>query len=387
MLNVKLLLNLIAGLTCFLNIYCGIPYFGDQICADISFCIVDFKFDGQNFKICEFGEGRRSAFKGMNRFYWDKYWNYLKQFNLPIWHVGGFYLPKEFDEMRAPESLIKCGGAILPSLEKLEQCSKFKTLVNDRHIENPYKISNYKAIICTSFMDDKVRKFKEKYPNILIWDLATAFYVNSKINTVELLNDDEFSRYSPKFKILNRLNSCNVSNYAQESAKEIIKEFKCDYYVIKPACGTMGRGVFIVSRNELAKTLKYTLRLYNSKKKSRNIDSRFKSWVDDKSKLCLVQEFVGSKIIQVDGKLYEPTMRLIFILCYDNCVPKIEILGGYWKIPNVSLDEKCDLTMKLKSGTSHETKAEIDPEDYQKVTKILQEFMPRLYLKMLGRPI
>ncbi|MFH1254276.1 MAG: hypothetical protein V1646_02480, partial [bacterium] len=165
----------------------------------------------------------------------------------------------------------------------------------------------------------------------------------------------------------------------------IIEEFKCDYYVVKPACGTMGQGVFIVSKEELAKTLKYTLRFYDGKKKYKGIDSRFKSWVDDKSKLCLVQEFVGSKIIQVDGKSYEPTMRLIFILCYDNCVPKIEFLGGYWKIPNISLYENGDLTKKLKSGTSHETKAEIDPKDYQVVTKILQEFMPRLYLKMLGR--
>ncbi len=383
--NVKLLLNLIGGLTCFFNVYCRVPYFGDQICADISFCIVDFKFDGQNFKICEFGEGRRSAFKGMNRFYWDKYWNYLKQFNLPIWHVGGFYIPNEFDEMRATESLIKCGGAILPSLKKLEQSSKFKALVKDGPVKDPYKISNYKAIICTSFMDDSVRIFREKYPNVLIWDLATAFYVNSKINTVNILNDDEFGKYCPKFKILKRLDMCDVSGYAQKSAKEIIEEFKCDYYVIKPACGTMGKGVFIVSKEELAKTLKYTLRLYSSKKRPQNINPRFKSWADDKNDLCLVQEFVGSKIIQVGEKLYEPTMRLIFILCFDNCVPKIEILGGYWKIPNISLDENGDLTQKLKSGTSHETKAEISTEDYQKVTKILQDFMPRLYLKMLGR--
>jgi hypothetical protein len=346
---------------------------------------VDFKFDGHDFKICEFGEGRRSAFKGMNRLYWDKYWNYLKQFNLPIWHVGEFYLPNEFEEMRATDSLIRCGGAILPSLELLEKCSKFKALVKCP-VKDPYKISNYKAIVCTTFMDNRVSEFRQKYPNVLIWDLATAFYVNSKINTVELLSDPEFSKYCPKSKIFKRISTRNVSDYAQRAANEIIEEFQSDYYVIKPANGTMGKGVFIVAKDDLKYILKHTLKLYDKKKEqNQNVDARFKSWVDDKSRLCLIQEFVGSKIIQVNEKFYEPTMRLIFILCYDDHSPKIEILGGYWKIPNISLDQDGDLTKKLKSGTAHETKSEISTEDYLKATQVLKSFMPRLYLKMLNR--
>ncbi|MFH1831565.1 MAG: hypothetical protein ABH827_02065 [bacterium] len=394
----RLCVFVLAGVVFFDALFGGNSLSGldNNIRADISFCIVDLKFDGQPgsmFKVCEFGESRISAFKGLDEFYWGKFWRYLKRkFNLPIWYVGRYYMPEKFKEMRAYNALIKNGGQVLTFLNQLERNPKFKSLVGDRKIGDHSKISQYKAIICTASMDKQVKDFQKKYPNVLVLDLATADFVNSKIKTVKLLDDDEFRNYCPKFKVLKRIKQVDplaYAGYVHKTAQEILKEFNCDCYVIKPIADTMGRGVSIIPKDELGDALYSVLSLTAGKQgkiAGKKIDRFAKYWQKNRNNTCLIEEFAHSKIISVEDKLYDPTMRLIFILCYDNHVPKIEILGGYWKIPNVALNDVLgDFTVKHKSGTSHETKANIDPKDYRIVTSQFKDFMLHVYLKMLGK--
>ncbi|MCA9508924.1 MAG: hypothetical protein KC505_10935, partial [Myxococcales bacterium] len=64
-----------------------------QAPTDVSFCMADVKFDGENLKILEFGDCAESMFTGYNTLYgkgavWAEFWRYLKKFRVPIWYVG-----------------------------------------------------------------------------------------------------------------------------------------------------------------------------------------------------------------------------------------------------------------------------------------------------------
>jgi hypothetical protein len=99
----------------------------------------------------------------------------------------------------------------------------------------------------------------------------------------------------------------------------------------------------------------------------------------------LVEEFVPSKTITVGGVPYDPTMRVIFVLCFNNNVPRIDVLGAYWKTPPLALNETGNFTEKHKSHAAEQkyTSLPVDAADYQKVVEIMQQFMPKVYAKMI----
>ena len=84
----------------------------------------------------------------------------------------------------------------------------------------------------------------------------------------------------------------------------------------------------------------------------------------------------------IKDSLYDPTMRLVFTLHYDQGQVHITYLDAFWKIPVKSLDrENCSLTQRCKSkGT---IPAKVSSEDYEQVKKQFDAFMPSLYKKMI----
>jgi hypothetical protein len=355
--------------------------------VDISFCIADLKFDGQNLKICEFGEGCHSKFRGFNKLYgtgraWELFWIYMSQFNLPIWYVGASHDQKFKDEI-SYDTFTQCGGRFIGSIEALLKNKNFLNLVGYGDIKNRSSISNYKAIICVKHFNVETKEFRDKFPNVLIWDLGTAGYVNSKHKTTLLFEDDELSKYRPRAWLVKREAGSTYSRtYAQSAADQILEDKKVDYYVIKPVNGTMGQGILFVQGKNLQKTLAFVLKMG---KKNKNKEKDLSYWGMNKSSYCLVEEFVASKTVIADNIPYDPTMRVIFVLCYDNNIPRIDILGAYWKTPPLALNEKGHFIEKHKSHAAKQmhTAIPVDPEDYQKVTEIMHEFMPKIYAKML----
>ena len=360
----------------------------ESIPVDISFCIADLKFDGENLKICEFGEGCHSKFRGFHKLYgmgsaWALFWVYLSQFNLPIWYVGMPYSQQFKDEI-SYDTFTKCGGMLIDSISSLQKNRFFLNLVGRGSIKNKYSISDYKAIICVKNSNGMGKEFRAKFPNVLIWDIATAGYVNSKLKTTLLFQDDELSKYRPRAWLVKRdSDSYSYCTYVQSVTDQILKDKNVDHYVIKPINGTMGQGILFVQKKDLQKTLGVVLR---KNKKSKSKEKDFAYWVSSKSSYCLVEEFVSSKTVTVDGIPYDPTMRVIFVLCYDNNIPRIDILGAYWKTPPLALNESGKF---IEKHISHAAKQKysalpVDPEDYKKVNEIMQQFMPKIYAKMLG---
>lgn len=367
--------------------------------VDISFCIADLKFDGHNLKICEFGEGCHSKFRGFNKLYgmgkaWELFWIYLSQFNLPIWYVGSPNNQKFKDEI-SYDTFVKCGGRFIDSFASLKKNRNFLNWVGHGYMENKQSISNYKAIICVKNSSSPIKEFREKFPNVLIWDLGAASFVNSKYRTTLLFEDDELTQYRPKAWLVkrepvspySRAYGQNVTDYyqlyVQSAAEQILADKNVNYYVIKPVNGTMGQGILFVKDKDLQKTLSFVLR---NGKKNKTKDKNLSYWLTNKSNYCLVEEFMASKTVIADGIPYDPTMRVIFVLCYDNNVPRIDILGAYWKTPPLALDEVGRFIDKHKSHSAKQkySALPVDPEDYQKVTEIMQQFMPKIYAKMLG---
>ena len=98
--------------------------------------------------------------------------------------------------------------------------------------------------------------------------------------------------------------------------------------MIKPLNASRGNGVIIVDRLMLNRELKKIL----VDKETNPNDPTYKYWITTKNKTFLVEEFISSKIILLDGKHFDATMRVIFVLSHDMNNINIDFLGAYWKL-------------------------------------------------------
>lgn len=353
--------------------------------ADISFCIADIKFDGENIKICELGQGSRSRFKGYDALYgkgkvWTAFWEYLAKFQKPFWIVT----PENYAFTQKNISfnlndLKKFGGQLIPSLGALEDLQYLKKYIKRNNLSiNPCAISSYDAIVVTnhtSFGKGFFTEFNLRHPNILITDQAAAVFVNSKYETNELFKHKDLKKYRPKSMICKCI-------YDKNLVRSINKKLDCQKYVIKPLNASRGNGVIIVDRLMLNRELK---KILVDKETLDPNDPAYKYWITTKNKTFLVEEFISSKIILLDGKHFDATMRVIFVLSHDMNNINIDFLGAYWKLPARSLEEYGGLTNMHKSNINKNRKssAKVESQDFEPVKKEMTKAMLKAYALML----
>ena len=101
--------------------------------------------------------------------------------------------------------------------------------------------------------------------------------------------------------------------------------------------------------------------------------------------LALSEEDRSQKPIIIDEKIYDPTMRIVFVLYNNHGVAQVNFLGAYWKLPANSLDEQASLTERHKSKiySGRTSSARVDAQDFENVKKILEPVLCTAYLKML----
>lgn len=344
---------------------------------EISFCIADIKFDGTAIKICEFGEGIESRFKGYEALHhkgsmWAMLWAYLKEFNLPIWFIGRS--SQEYDTTSLRENGVK----ITPNLYSIEAQEDFKQAVKNSKKQKGFcQSSGIIAARTLQVHSSVITNFKEKHPEMIVLGQATNKFVRSKYHTSTLFDTNKLAAYKPKFKICTK-------RYSSTLAQSIIDELGCEIYVIKPIDSALGNGVLLVEKENLDDTLRIILK-DRQELESFKSDMSYYHWKRDEKEFFIVEEYAPSKTLYVNGKPYDPTMRVIFSMHNKAGNIVINFFDAYWKLPIKSLDQEGTLTEKHKSriGSNLTCSMLVDYTDFEMVKALLSKALPKLYLKML----
>ena len=80
-------------------------------------------------------------------------------------------------------------------------------------------------------------------------------------------------------------------------------------------------------------------------------DPAYTAWKKDSFDSFIVEEFVASDPIAIphlENRIYQPTMRVAFLLVYNKQCHHVHFLGGYWKTPSLSLMKKAILCKNTK---------------------------------------
>jgi hypothetical protein len=346
---------------------------------EISFCIADLKYDGTSIKICEFGEGLESRFKGYealnkDRSIWSMLWSYLSTFNVPVWFTGKLKGSYDYDIKKFQAM----GGTLIPNIHSIKSDDHFKQILKN-HYKHPRRsapagiIALRSLLLHSSILED----FNAKYPHMILLGQTTNRFVRSKYQTNKLFECNELAQYKPKFKICTK-------TYASALANSIIKELGGDVFVIKPVDAALGHGVIMVEKGDLDETLRILFRDTNELERFKQ-DISYYYWKKDTKKFFIIEEYAPSKIIYINNEPYDPTMRVIFAMhnWAGNIV--INFFDAYWKLPTKSLIAEGSLTEKHKSSVKSGglCSLPVDYDDFEMVKALLSRALPELYLKML----
>ena len=366
--------------------------------ADISYLFADLKYRDNEVKICEFGPARRASIASseviyggrtisMPTPYWPLLWEYLTRLSVPVWSVGP--IDAHFERCLPTSHR-------LTSLKALELSQDFvirkKNDVDGRSLA-------YSGVVVYTHVNryNSTRKqlrtdFKQTYPDILFLDGAAHLYANNKLELARLLDRPDLQKFKPRWKNYKK-------QYTPRLAQKILKDIQADTVVIKPINSSRANGVIIVHASDLDATLKQILahtlatnhvggyKNYAPSDKTQT----YEYWKNDPNNAFMVESFEESKSIRVRGALYDPTMRVVFILRHEAGKIYTTILGGYWDIPAKHLGDKAaSFTDKHKTILMPEGEEslymglKIAEQDFTSVKEVLYKILPKIYEQMLS---
>lgn len=349
--------------------------------VDVSFLIVDLKYSlEKGAQICEIQHGVPSAFKG-NAMLYDGQELIAQQL---VNRLDGFY----------EKSWAAINFFADPTIKKLflendhwQKVSKYGDLDNNKEflinatlpVDDPANLYAYHGFV---FMSPLVKvnrlNFQEKYPGVVLVDNAFYGYATNKHKMTELLMGHPLTeQHKPKWGFYKKDD--------KDLADRINSEIGSDILVIKPTDQYRGEGVIIVKKEELKSVLQY---LFDKKNKKVVFeDQAYEFWRNGDSSEFIVEEFIAVEPVSVphlDGKLYSPTLRLAFLLFYDQHEIDVVCLGGYYTLPKKSVCEEGSLNEKYKSYVKVPYFAKVDPKIKQQAEIEIKEVLKIVYQKLLG---
>ena len=349
--------------------------------VDLSFLIADMKFnEKQGVKICEVQHGILSTFYG-DRFTHGEpgvicgnFYNTLLQYHNQFWTI-----PSSVTEFQI--------NALLSSAPEWHTFSHLKHISKDPlfskqaslPVFDPYNIHSYHGCLFVRPSDFKnVDAFLEKHPGIIVMDRATFPYWVDKYKMTELFAKNEtLASFKPKWGLYSK-------QYTPHLANQIVKDIGGDIFVIKPRGTFLGNGVIIVKKENLDTTLKYIL--LKNKILKNDPDRAYHYWDKDPFDSFIIEEFIESDPIVVkhlENKLYQPSLRVAFLLVYHQQEIYVHYLGAYWNIPPFPLSAPTTMTNKHKTHGKPPNFSAVAPETLEKAKKQLDIALPLLYEQML----
>lgn len=347
---------------------------------EISFCIVDLKYDGTDIKICEFGEGLESRFKGYDALgyehtIWSMLWDYLATFNVPVWFTSK---QTQHNYDYSLKHFVSHGGKLTSALYSLPADKDFqRTLKTYKYRPyNPFAgiVISRNIQLHSSVLDT----FKAKYKHMILLGQATSSIVRSKYHTSKFFECPTLAPYKPAFKIYPK-------KYTPLLAQNIITDLASDIVVIKPLDAALGHGIILIEKENLDDTLKLILKNHNDLEAYAS-DMSYYYWKKDFKEFFIVEAYAPSKAIYLDDKPYDPTMRVMFCMHNYQGLMSINFFDAYWKLPRKSLEEEGSLTEKHKSQIkpNHIGSLPVSYQDFEMVKALLCKALPEFYLKMLA---
>lgn len=347
--------------------------------ADITFLIVDLKYNGkQGVKICEIQPGSSSVFMGYDLLHdgeglvGEKLCDSLACYQKPIWFVGNVC------DTKCRNCFVRHGWSFMKNIKELMNDATYNDTASVPVLD-PGNIFSYHGLLFTTRLNS-LQEFRKQYPGILILDAAVMPYKDDKYAMSQLLDSDErLKKLKPTWKLYPK-------EYNNNLITTILEDFSGDYLVIKPRKSTKGFGVIIVHKNELKTTLEYIFKF--SPKLYLDPDLSYQYWASDTSNNFIVEEFVQSDLVsapQFDNRLFDGTMRVVFILTYNQGKIDLTFLESHWKLPEKSISESGTFSELHKSYAEGLHFATVDPLIMQEVEEQLCKGLPILYQQMLRK--
>lgn len=363
----------------------------------LAFYIADVKWTPQGMKILELGAGLHAGFLGYDILHPGEemitlLWKYLREdLGLPMWYVsekrdaGGaedFHLLSRFSKLPA------CRMGELALLETALQTGAFGKARPDF---NPEDISTYSGVVLAPATQTlgATAQLLRNHPHVLLLN-EKAFLeqaVDDKYRVAGFF-DESLRAYRPRALLKARL-------YRPDLATEIQKQMPSDAYVVKPLDAYGGQGVLPVAGGaDLEALLKKILPpnpetlLHQKRHKDRLefMSDPYKYWSNDPNPGFLIESLERSTPVLVDGKPFDGTLRVVFVLLRAGEKVTAKVLGMYWKLPVAPVGEG-SLRAAVVSNISADrvSSGAVDPAVGAAVREKTEEVMPRLYQRMIGQ--
>lgn len=367
--------------------------------ADITFGVADIKLDDAGrVTVCEGGDGHYASLRECNITFnghqywqtapfWGIFWNYIHQFKLPMWHIGA----RGPAHALALEEHARLGGAYFKRFADLEKDPQF--VRNCKHIREQrrrdgvltraHAISDYAGIVTYYAFAERDRDgkeftaFKERHPELLVVNAVARDYLKRKDRMYQLFSDAGLTDFIPQFNVY-------PSDYSPELVAQILAEFPQEKLIIKPVWSSLSCGVNAIDRQGLDGLLRMILR--DKHRVPVHAGRGLTYWRSMHDKNFVVCAYMPSKTLVVNDKMYDPTMRIVFMLHRDAGLARVNLLGGFWKIPVKSLDESVPLTEKhvtIAHAGDQYTGIIVAQKDMQQLKKTFEPALLRAYEVML----
>jgi len=348
--------------------------------AAVSFLIADLKYSRQNgVKICEVQHGTDSTFYGDKFSHGGKGLISVNLVHTLLNFQSQFWTHQKSFVEKAIQNLVEDA----PEWHSYEKMSMIETdpLFLERCYlppADPYDVRSYFGFIIARNLRMKREKCFKQYPGILLLDKVSLPYWNDKYKMTELFSRDEvLAKVKPRWNLYKK-------GYTPSLAQEIIEDLQCERFVIKPRRAYMGYGVIVTDHKNLDQTLRYILS--NSQQLKEDPDKSYFYWFHDPEDAFIVEEFCESdpiKVPHLNNEVYQPTMRVAFLMVYSNCEIKTHFLGFYWLLPRYPLSANVPLTIKHKAEIVVPYFCSVEPETEKEVQSHLEQVLPLLFREML----